>query len=588
MAYIKSNRNQNWLLPPNVKDMIPQDHICFLIEDVVDKLDFSKFDIKYSGAGHPAYHPRILCKILTQSIIDRVRPSRSIARNGRENVVFIYLAENLAPDFRTISDFRKNNCQLLKDIFKITVSTAKELGAIGLEQLSIDGSKLKACAANNSSVTKEQLDVIEQYVNNELRECVEIDEIEDKHFKECRGYDQLKETDKKKIKSLIAKYYKQIKKDEHDRISEIKDTVKEAKNELEKNELDKVSLTDPESRFMVNKKGRTELSYNPQITADHKTGIIVANDVCKEATDHHQLKPQIELVEENCGKLKEKTKVTVDNGYYNGENLDYLNIKKLDGYMPDSEESQKAKGKKVEIGRFDKTNFSYDEKNDEYVCPENNRLKFSYETYDKQKKRMIRSYRGLACINCPFSKECTKSKDGIRKLKIYSFEKERIDMAKKMKTKLAKEIYKKRKEVVERVIGHYKENLGFRGFLTRGLNAARNEFNLVCAAHNLKKIWILLQKKKKKMNKSLLVRERISLQLIFQKYFHAGYDYRTACKGQGFRLVTPQLCHDVLLDSQCTQSWHSDHYILQLLQTHRGSRNDHEDTVAEIFLSHEK
>jgi len=376
MAYIVSNKNQNWLLPPNIKDIIPKDHICFLIEDVIDKLNFSNFNIKYSGAGHPAYHPRIICKILTQSMIDRVRPSRAIARNARENVVFMYLAENLTPDFRTISDFRKDNCQLLKDIFKITVSAAKELGAIGLEQLSIDGSKLKACASNNSTVTKEQLDIIEQYVNTELKEGIEIDEVEDKHFKDCRGYDQLKETDKKKIKSLIAKYYKQIKKDEHDRVSEIKDTIKDARKELGENELDKVSLTDPEARFMKNKKGRMELSYNPQITADHKTGIIVANDVCKEATDHHQLKPQIELVEENCGKLKDGTKVTIDNGYYNGENIHYLNTKKLDGYIPDQEDSQKAKGKKVEVNRFDKRNFKYNERKDMYICPEGKSLVF--------------------------------------------------------------------------------------------------------------------------------------------------------------------------------------------------------------------
>ena len=183
MAYIASNKNQNWLLPPNIKDIIPKDHICFLIEDVVDKLDFSNFDVEYSGAGHPAYHPRIICKILTQSMIDRVRPSRAIARNARENVIFMYLTENLTPDFRTISDFRKDNYRLLKDVFKITVSAAKELGAIGLNQLSVDGSKLKACASNNSSVTKEQLNVIEQYVNNELREGIEIDNVEDKHFK---------------------------------------------------------------------------------------------------------------------------------------------------------------------------------------------------------------------------------------------------------------------------------------------------------------------------------------------------------------------------------------------------------------------
>ena len=519
MAYIASNKNQNWLLPPSIKDIIPKDHICFLVEDVVDKLDFSNFDIKYSGVGHPAYHPRIICKILTQSMIDRVRPSRAIARNARENVVFMYLAENLAPDFRTISDFRKGNCQLLKDIFKITISAAKELGAIGLEQLSIDGSKLKACASNNSTVTKEQLDVIEQYVNTELKEGIEIDKAEDKHFKDCRGYDQLKETDKKKIKSLIAKYYKQIKKDNHDRVSEIKDTIKDARKELEDNELDKVSLTDQEARFMKNKKGRIELSYNPQITVDHKSGIIVANDVCKETTDHHQLEPQVELVEENCGELKGGTKISIDNGYYKGKNLDYLNKKKLDGYIPDQEMSQKAKGKKIKINKFDKRNFKYNEREDRYICPEGKSLVFQREGFDKRKKKNLRLYKGISCKTCQDHKHCTKRKDGIRYVKMYPFEKERREMAKKMQTQKAKKVYKERKQVVEPVIGHYKENLGFRDFLTRGLGTVKNEFNLVCAAHNLKKIWILLQRKKEKIGQVIHTDGGISLRLIFPEIF---------------------------------------------------------------------
>ena len=452
-------------------------------------------------------------------MIDRVRPSRAIARNARENVVFMYLAENLTPDFRTISDFRQDNCRLLKDIFKITVSAAKELGAIGLEHLSIDGSKLKACASNNSSVTKEQLDIIEQYVNTELKEGIEIDKVEDKHFKSCRGYDQLKETDKKKIKSLIAKYYKQIKKDEYDRISEIKGTIKDAREELEKNALNKVSLTDPEARFMKNKKGRIELSYNPQVTADHKTGMIVANDVCKETTDNQQLKPQIELVEENCGKLKEDTKITVDNGYYNGENICYLIDKKLDGYMPNQEEAQKAKGKDIVADRFDKSNFCYNEKADEFICPEGNKLKFNTEYYSKEKRRNIRVYVGVKCRSCLLNKQCTKRKDKIRRLKSYPFEKERREMAKKMQTRKAKIIYQERKEVVERIIGHYKENLGFRDFLTRSLDTVKNEFNLVCAAHNLRKIWILLQKKEIKRGQAIRIDRGIGMRLIFSEIF---------------------------------------------------------------------
>ena len=517
MVFIKSLKEQSWLLPPNIKDIIPKDHICFLVEDVMDKLDFSSFYIRYSGAGHPAYHPRIICKILIQSMLDRVRSSRAIARNVRENVVFMYLSEKLCPDFRTISDFRKNNGDLLKDIFKITVSTAKELGAISLEQLSVDGSKLKACAANKSSVTKEELDVIEQYVNNELKEGIEIDKVEDSHFKDCRGYDQLKETDKKKIKALIAKYYKQIKKDEHDRVSEIKDTIREARKELEDNKLDKVSLTDPEARFMKNKKGRIELSYNPQITTDHKAGIIVANDVCKEATDHHQLEPQIKLVEENCGELEDGTKVTIDNGYYNGENIHYLNTKKLDGYVPNQEESQKAKGKKVEINKFDKRNFKYDDKANEFICPEGNRLKFSCEYYSKEKKKNIREYIGVKCKDCLFNSQCTKRKDKIRTLKSYPFEKERKKMAEKMQTQRAREIYNQRKQVVEPVIGHYKENLGFRDFLTRSLDTVKNEFNMVSAAHNIKKIWIIIQNKRKKINQLVAESNPINFQFVFSK-----------------------------------------------------------------------
>lgn len=519
MAFIKSLKGQSWLLPPNIKDMIQKDHICFLVEDVIDKLNFSSFEIKYSGAGHPAYHPRINCKILIQSMLDRVRSSRAIARNARENVVFMYLSENLCPDFRTISDFRKDNSDLLKDIFKITVSTAKELGAIGLNQLSVDGSKLKACAANNSSVTKKQLDVIEQYVNNELKEGIEIDKVEDKHFKDCRGYDQLKNIDKKKIKSLIAKYYKQIKKDNHDRVSEIKNTITEARKEVEDNKLEKVSLTDPGSRFMKNKKGRFELSYNPQITTDHKTGVIVANDVCKDTTDHNQLEPQIKQTEDNCGELKEKTKITIDNGYYNGENIDYLNKKKLDGYIPNQEDSQKAKGKKVEVNKFDKKSFKYMGEEDEYICPKGHKLIFSYEYYDKIKKKNMRIYRGINCKECPLNKECTKRKDKIRRIKSDCFEKERREMAEKMQTQEAKEIYKQRKQVVEPAIGHYKENLGFRDFLTRNLKTVKNEFNLVCAAYNLKKIWIIIQNKRKKMSQFVLESNTIDFQSVFSKNF---------------------------------------------------------------------
>ena len=123
-------------------------------------------------------------------------------------------------------------------------------------------------------------------------------------------------------------------------------------------------------------------------------------------------------------------------------------------------------------------------------------LKFLHEGYEKGKRRKYRIYKGIECKKCEFSKNCTKRKDGIRQLKIAEFSKERKQLADKMKTEEAKKIYGQRKQVVEPVIGNYKENLGFREFLTRGLKSVRNEFNLVCTVANLRKIWIYSIKNK--------------------------------------------------------------------------------------------
>jgi transposase len=490
MVFIKSSKNQVWILPPDIRDLIPPDHICYLVESFVDEMDFSEFEIKYDGSGHPAYHPCIMCKILIQSMLDRVRPSRAIARNVRENIVYMYLAENLQPDFRTISDFRKGNENLITELFKSTVKAAKELGVIGLEQLSTDGSKVKASAANKSAVVKDVLEVIGEYVKNELEKGIKIDIIEDKHFGNCRGYDQLKESEKHKVKALVAKYVKQVNKDESgNRLKEIEETIKVALDEFEKDKIENVSLTDQESRFMINKKGIIELAYNTQITVDHKLGIIVANDVCQDRADMYQLKPQIELVEENCGLLKEGTKICADNGYYCGNNINYLNGKKLDIYIPEQEVVNKTATENVEDNRFDISSFRYDEENDEFICPENQKLKFIFEGYEKERKRKYRLYKGTECKKCEFSKNCTKRKDGIRQLKIAEFSKERKQLADKMKKEEAKKIFRQRQQVVEPAIGNYKENLGFREFLTRGLKSVRNEFNLVCTAANLRKIW---------------------------------------------------------------------------------------------------
>jgi transposase len=486
MAYIQTHQGQAWLLPPSIEDLIPEDHICFLVESLVDSLDYSTFDIRYSGAGHPAYHPRIPLKLLVMGVLDRVRSSRRLARNARENVVYMYLSEKLSPDFRTISDFRKNNPTLVREAFKHTVTFAKEEGLLDLSHLSTDGTKIKANAANKRTMTREELAVLLQFVDGELEEWAKYDAMEDEQFGEMRGYDQLKEQSKKAVQKAARYYIKKIKEEGIAYQEEISDQLKKAQAEADDYNLKKVSITDPGSRFMRNKKGKVELAYNPQLTVDRK-GFILANDVCQDSYDTDQLQPQVLQTEENVGFLPEHIRWSFDAGYYESENIKFLSDKKIDGYVCCQE--------KKEDNPYDKKYFLYDSAKDEYKCPGKKRVIFVGENYDKNRGKVARIYKGQECVDCPEQKKCTKSSPGIRCIKMFPYENERNAMIAKMNTEEAKEIYKVRLQTIEPVFGDMKGNKGLTEFLTRGIRAVRTELNIVCIARNLRRIWNYLRDK---------------------------------------------------------------------------------------------
>lgn len=498
MAYIKSFKDQNWLLPPSLSDMIPQDHVCLLIESFIDAQDFSLFDIKYSGSGHPAYHPRIILKLLIMGILDRVRSSRRVARNARENIVYMYLSEKLCPDFRTISDFRKNNPIIIKKIFQHTVTLAKSECMLDLSNLATDGTKLKANASNRKVLSRDELEFLINFVENELEEWTKQDSIEDDFFKNIRGSDQLPKSSKKKMQKAVKHYINELKeKGELFKLG-LQGNLQKAKEELLKNDLDKVNTTDVESRFMLSKKGNIETSYNPQITTE-KNGFIIANDVCNEANDVKQLKPQVSQTKENLKGIPKDVKWSFDNGYLEGSNIEFLNKLNINAYIA-------CKKEKLD-NPYNKSNFLYDKDTDKYVCPEGKSLFFYGETFDKSKKKKIRFYKGTVCKTCLNQKFCTKKKDGIRTIKMFPHEKEMNNMKKKMLTKEAKEVYRLRKQIVEFIFGDIKENKGIIAFLTKSLETVKIEFNLMSIASNLDKIW------RKKLNKIEQTLKKISVEI---------------------------------------------------------------------------
>ncbi len=183
--------------------------------------------------------------------------------------------------------------------------------------------------------------------------------------------------------------------------------------------------------------------------------------------------------------------VDFDRGYFESSNIKFLSDEGIEGYIPDRDEKKKG-------NPFDKRHFRYDPQGDLYICPEGKRVGFVGEQFDKEKQKTVRVYRGEECIGCKEGWRYTRRKDEIRHIKAYPEDVELNAMREKMKTVEAKERYRIRKQSVEAVIGDIKENKGVRSFLTRGLEGVKSEFNLICAACNIRRIWGLLLKSKQK------------------------------------------------------------------------------------------
>lgn len=499
MAVRTDKMGQTLIISRNIMNLIPANHICFLIIATISHLLGPDVNAKYRRKpGCPAYPREMLLRVVVQAGVDGIRSSRKIAKQCIENVIYMHISGNEKPDFRTIARFRREESDLIKETFKSTVKVAKSLNILNLAHISSDGTKIKANASTCNSLSKEDIERIEKII----QEGIEIDNEEDTQYGDSRGDELPQELDnmekiKKKIKEIEEKDEKRLNHTSKKVIirhafgnDEQKENINEkltkAKEEIEKSGQKSVSITDPEARFMENKKKMKEISYSPQNTVDHGSGIIVANDVTQDCTDHHQAVPQIEETEKNVGKLPEGTKISNDYGFFSGYNLRYFEEKELDAYIPNNEQAQKMKGKKVEDKPYSMDKFEYDEEKDCFICPEGEMLNKKGEYIQKGKRK--HAYYGSNCKNCTQKKLCA-GKAYLRVLMTDAYEAERRRMKAKMDTGEGKEVYKQRGRWAEWPFGNIKQNLGFREFLTRGLKSAKNEYNLVCTSHNLRIIW---------------------------------------------------------------------------------------------------
>lgn len=511
MVYIKSSHEQVQLLPTNLRDIIPNGNVCYLIEDIVHRLDFSGFDEEVKGPGNPSYHPRVLLKILVNGICERVTSARRLSKLAHENVVFMYLAENLAPDFRTIASFRKNNSFLIKSCFIETIVVAKELGMVNFSKLYLDGTKIKANASKNNSFTKEEIDFLSELVDKQMRKMDETDKEEDKAYGDSDGEPKIPDYLTKRSK--LRKKIKEI----LDNPCKSKEKIDAARRNLSEKGAKEVNLTDIDSQLMKMKQGAGyKQAYNCQFLVEDKGEIIVGNHISNSAVDVTETVPVMEKFKHDQKISLHGVEVFQDNGYSSSSTAEYYEKEGAIAYIPDGASNKELHGKAKEITKYHIDNFSLDFEKNKVTCPDGHIMEFIRKDFNnKDKTNWTNIYRTEMCGACPHKFECITNKKNVKR----EYREARINplMRKirlRLKTEEGKKKYDQRFHKGEIAQAHILHNLGYREFQCRGVKSCENELNLVSIAYNLKKIHNKIRNDIRKMSEEVK-------KLIFFNLAHA-------------------------------------------------------------------
>jgi transposase len=426
---------QDLLLPPSLREWLPEDHLVYFVSDVVDQLDLSAIHAQYGDEkrGQPPYDPRLMTKLLVYGYCTGVFSSRRIQKRIQEDIPFKVLAAGNEPDFRTISDFRKIHIGTLQGLFEQILEMALEVGAVKLGRVSIDGTKVKANAGKHKAMSfgrmKEKQRQLREEVKELLAQAEAADAEDDRRHGDKRG-DELPE-ELRRRETRLAKI-KQAKKvlEQRAREKAVSDgkSAEEAKK-AKPRDKDQYNFTDPESRIMKGADGFVQ-GYNAQAAVEPEMGLIVGQLVTQAANDKEQLQPMVEAIEVQSGQRPEA--VLADSGYCSEENLGAL-------------ESVEQPERKIE----------------------------GFISTGKQEH----GDRRQACKRGPLPKGAT-----------------RVDrMRRKLQTKAGKAVYAARKCVVEPVFGQIKQARGFRQFVLRGIQKVRGEWALVCLTHNILRFYAVLE-----------------------------------------------------------------------------------------------
>lgn len=460
MKFIEGkSRDQLVLISTSLDDAIGQDNDVRLIDLFVSGLKLSDFgfNMQFVDNGRPAYHPGDLLKLFIYGYLNRIRSSRALERECRRNMELMWLLKGLVPDHNTISNFRRDNPEAIRKVFRSTVEIARSFDLIGGRLLAGDSTKLRAQNSKKNNFNQAKIDRHVAYIDQKIQEYKQALENEDSG------------EDPEEIKNHIKRHQKKRRQ------------YQQIQKQLETTGAVQVSLSDPDSRQMITRNNITEVAYNVQATVDSAHHLPIDYLV----TNQNDSKAMGQMLERTKDILGSSDFVTLyDKGYHTGSEFQkaaelgvhvMVAIPEAASLAPDPD--------------FNVENFIYNKRSDTYTCPAGRRLSTNGNWYTKKRDNFstqVKHYKTSSCQRCALKEQCTRNPKG--RLIERTEHAEMLEQNKK-NIEQWKHIYKLRQQIVEHPFGTIKRQWDFSYIMTkRTMQRASADVGLIFTAYNLRRL----------------------------------------------------------------------------------------------------
>jgi len=460
------DRRQATLLPECLDDFIDEDSPVRVVDVFVDGLDlrdlgFERVDPR--STGRPSYHPSILLKLYIYGYLNLVQSSRRLEREADRNVEVMWLLGRLAPDHKTIADFRKDNGPAIRKVCSQFVELCRRVGLLTSASVAIDGSKFKAVNNRDRNYTKAKM----------ARRMKQIEESVERYLHQLDSADRQEPTTA--INSRVTRIHEKI-----DKLQEEMQRLKALEVEMMASPDEQVSLTDPDARSMATSgRGSGVVGYNVQAAVDTEHHLVVAHDVIQSGSDRAQLAPMAEKAKIALG--VDEIDVVADRGYFSAEQILECDQAHVTPTLPKPMTSGNRKK-----GLFVKQDFRYDVGGDVYICPAEKRLR--HHTTTVEKGLTIRRYWTNVCQNCSIKERCTTGKE--RRVTRWEHEHLLDDVQRRLDNN--PKAMRVRRETVEHPFGTITMRMGATHFLMKRLRTVNTETALNVLAYNLTRVMNIL------------------------------------------------------------------------------------------------